>query len=1046
MRFVSYARNRYFTYLTIFIIYITIIYSLYFSTNVPNVSAADTASRWTEINLPKAGAAGNWALASGSDVQRIVMAADGTLYAYVSGLSSTLLKSTDGGIKWIAPGQISHTIKDIAVSPYDSNLLYCATTASVYRSADGGKSFVQLPVPGGAGAGHKEITSVASAWFNGNIICAGTRDTDSGEWGGVYTFDESKTIPDWEDAGIGSFDVYRVAFSPGYATDQQIIAAATDETESFVFNKIGTSGWNAFFGAASLKRDNAGVPASVILGESATMAFPDDYIAGSGQAENALYIGIDTGTGQGDVFKVTLMDTPLPSVAQDMNVSGIAGSLDIASLTVRGESGAVSLAAGAADDTRIYTSIDDGINWLKSQKAPAGNGITGVLFAPDFFTTATMYAAAAGPGSAFSISRDMGMTWNQCSLVDTNITGLVDMECSPEYSLDNTLFLLTSGNGPERCLWRTVNGGVSWERILSIRHPAVDSLNYIGLAPAYGADCHTLFVTGASGIGSAIWSSDDNGQSFRLRITHDRATGASFEIDAWAILDENTLIIGSYNGVNGMVYQTSNRGFTYSDGVPVGNVSISTLAVSPDYLNDKTLLAGNSAGAVFRSTDGGVSFSPLPTDGTQPPSPGNIRISFDPLYRENHIIYLCGDSADAGFYRLRAEENTGWENIDDTLPSGAYMESLFVSENGVLYGANANAGGGMERCLNPAARDPRFDTAAAGLVPGATLLDIDAAGNRIFALDTTNLKLMAYHDTLAGPVIQELPVNTASGTGSLSNHTIKNITIDWQAMTGAASYEWQCSDIADFSSIPVNFQGTVTASSVHLPELEPATIYYWRVRVKTPVLSPWSAIWYFTTSLDTELAALKPESPPPGAGGVPLRPVFQWAAVTGASSYELLVATDTGFTHAVVIKINDYALTSNAWECDVNLDYNTTYYWRVRAMTDNTRSAWSSTGVFTTLAAPSTAPEITGEKPEIPLLENLDGNKTSPSSPGLPPPATSGEFLVTPPAAPAAPPDTPVNPSQIIPGWMIYFIGGLLAIVMLALFIVLAVVLKIKRF
>ena len=48
---------------------------------------------WSRVNIPTEGKAGNWALANGSDVAHLTIAIDGTLYAYVNGLTYTLFLS-----------------------------------------------------------------------------------------------------------------------------------------------------------------------------------------------------------------------------------------------------------------------------------------------------------------------------------------------------------------------------------------------------------------------------------------------------------------------------------------------------------------------------------------------------------------------------------------------------------------------------------------------------------------------------------------------------------------------------------------------------------------------------------------------------------------------------------------------------------------------------------------------------------------------------------------------------------------------------------------
>ena len=49
--------------------------------------------KWSRVNIPTEGKVGNWVLASGSDVAHLTIAIDGTLYAYVNGLTYTLFLS-----------------------------------------------------------------------------------------------------------------------------------------------------------------------------------------------------------------------------------------------------------------------------------------------------------------------------------------------------------------------------------------------------------------------------------------------------------------------------------------------------------------------------------------------------------------------------------------------------------------------------------------------------------------------------------------------------------------------------------------------------------------------------------------------------------------------------------------------------------------------------------------------------------------------------------------------------------------------------------------
>jgi photosystem II stability/assembly factor-like uncharacterized protein len=1043
---VSNARNNHFAHLVIFSVLISL-FLLLSSGIIPSgqrVSASAEAVKWSEVNIPAEGGAGNWALAAGSDIQHLTMSTDGTLYAYGKGLPYTLFKSTDGGLKWSYTGQVQDTITDIAVSPHDSNIIYYATSSQVYRSTNGGKNFLQMPVsPGGAGSGHIEITSLAVTWLDNNILAVGTRDTDNAEFGGVFTLEENVDFSGWIDTGIGAYDIYAVIFSPAYASDRDIVAVATDEIDTFVMSRIGNSGWNTFTGQAILDKDNSGSVTPVATAHSAVIAFTNNYNALTSVPDRIFFVGIDTGAGEGDVYKIRLTDMPGISQATDLNIGSIYGqtNIDITSLAIGNINGIPVLAAGTANSSQTYTSTDGGLSWMKSDKEPTGSSDTEVILSPDSAATGVMYAATSGSGSAFSVSRDAGMSWNQTSFIDTTITNIVDVAPSPEYSRDNTLFMITFGGASS--LWRSQDDANSWERVFSSANAGVDSLSLVILPPEYGTASQKVLLSGSSSGQTAIWESGNNGQSYRCQITNNPATSLPFPVNTWAMADTSNFYIGSYDGIEGQIYQTSNGGFFYPQITPVGTSYPYSMALSPDFQIDGNILVGTGNGWIYLSTDNDTSYQPLPLYATLPPLTGKISVAFDPSFSTNHFVYAASDTANGGIYRFTVGQSTAWVSIDASLPSGGKIVRLSISDDGILYAINSNISGGMERCLNPrTASGASFETVADGLTAGAVLSGLWQCDHRLWTMDVIHGKLMTYIDTLTVPAIQVSPGNNASSVGNMIDHSVRNVTLDWETITGATSYEWQCSVGTDFSSIPAGFTGTASSSSVRLPALDAATTYYWRVRASAPVFSPWSPEWSFTTSMDMIPVTLKPESPAAGARDIPVKPVFQWTAVVGADAYELLVATDADFNHPVILKIDGYSLPANAWQCDVSLDFETTYYWKVRAATSGTNTTWSSVGVFTTLPAP------------------VENNEPTPTTDILPTDATPLKFQdsmaalsvaqspeqASPVISSTLPPSVPISGSlSSIPNWVIYFIGGLLAIIILVLVVLLAVVLKIKR-
>jgi len=404
---------------------------------------------WSRVNIPTEGKAGNWVLAKGSDVTHLTMAIDGTLYAYVTGLTYPLYKSTDEGRSWSYTGEVTNDIVALVTAPDDASTIYYATSSNIYKSTDAGSSFTPLPPnPGGAGSNNIEITSIDVAPLgSNNIIAVGTRDIDSPQYGGVYILDENELPLSWIVSNIGSYDVYAVAFSPNFTADRQLVAVVTDETDTFVTTKISAADWGKTVGDARLDKDNSGIPTSVVVDNSAAIAFPSDYDSDVTSGHYVLFVAIDAGSNNGDVYRINGVAAPGSSVAIDLNIGAAYNldNIDVTALAVTGDASSANLLAGAAGSGQIYLSTDGGSNWVSSAKPPTGDSKTYGLMAPDFTSSGKAYAATSGIESAFSYTADGGVTWNQLSLIDTEINNIVDLAVSPNYSQDNTLFMRTWG-------------------------------------------------------------------------------------------------------------------------------------------------------------------------------------------------------------------------------------------------------------------------------------------------------------------------------------------------------------------------------------------------------------------------------------------------------------------------------------------------------------------------------------------------------------------------------------------------------------------------
>ncbi len=224
-------------------------------------------------------------------------------------------------------------------------------------------------------------------------------------------------------------------------------------------------------------------------------------------------------------------------------------------------------------------------------------------------------------------------------------------------------------------------------------------------------------------------------------------------------------------------------------------------------------------------------------------------------------------------------------------------------------------------------------------------------------------------------VLPGMPVVTAPAIGLVTNNTTP--TFNWNAVTGAVSYDVQIDNQSTFASPEVT-DNTGTNSFTPSSAITPDGLYYYRVRAvnATAGAGAWSAVRSFT--LDT-VAPAAPNLTSPLDGATPIgTPTFIWAAAVGATNYQYQYSTDNTFTSVDYSTPGDtvpgtpLAVTSH--KPSVNMVVGTTYYWQVRARDKaGNWSVWSTARSITTQAALLPAPVLTS--PVIGLVTN----NTSPS-------------------------------------------------------------------
>jgi hypothetical protein len=206
------------------------------------------------------------------------------------------------------------------------------------------------------------------------------------------------------------------------------------------------------------------------------------------------------------------------------------------------------------------------------------------------------------------------------------------------------------------------------------------------------------------------------------------------------------------------------------------------------------------------------------------------------------------------------------------------------------------------------------------------------------------------------------PANNATGVAIAPN-------LQWNASSGATSYQVQVSTASDFNTTIFN-QSNITTTEVSVsPALNVNTIYYWRVKAfNSAGNSDWSSAWIFATATSLPSAPAL-SSPANNATGVATEPNLQWNASSGATSYQVQVSTASDFNTTV---FNQSNITTTEVAVSPALDANATYYWRVKAFNDSGNSDWSTTWSFTTGATIS-APTLSSP------ANNATGAATAPN-------------------------------------------------------------------
>ena len=187
------------------------------------------------------------------------------------------------------------------------------------------------------------------------------------------------------------------------------------------------------------------------------------------------------------------------------------------------------------------------------------------------------------------------------------------------------------------------------------------------------------------------------------------------------------------------------------------------------------------------------------------------------------------------------------------------------------------------------------------------------------------------------------PIVLVSPANNTQNLPIQSI-FSWNSNVDATQYEIQIATDENFSNL--YYTTTTTELSVTV-NLQYETQYWWRVRGKnTNYTGLWSETRQFTTRPAIFPVVLV--APANGATGLNINVAFQWQNNIDATGYILEIYSDAYLMNKVA-EIN----TSTTNYIYYGLDFNTSYWWRVKAYNTQYQSAWSVVRSFSTVASPT---------------------------------------------------------------------------------------------
>lgn len=408
--------------------------------NIDPTAATDSFSVATVIT-------GGLLILRNSEVNRIAVGSDGKSIYALDVVNSQLYKSSHGGRGWVnisAGVSGAATWNELAVATDTPEIVAVVTNSrtEVCLSINGGSSFFSTGLAAKLNPGEKvQCLAISPAYGVSNREL--TVGTSTGNGGGrvwVFTIpstgwiDVSSGAPGWLPGvpAIVGTDVFAIEYSPSFSADNIKLAIvssgpAPDTNDTYLYigrSSGGTMTWNGNVAPGypvEICQAGADTPGSPLI--SADLALPSDYNGSDIPSPHVYACWSDGPAGSPDDDVYRLNDT----LFNRLYVSGgIISSIAHHGTTYQGKllAGARTAIPGELKTQVYFTSNPHSGTplWNSSLKPPTGPNEAQVAWSPDgavaYCGTSTI-GGASHDQSAFSVSTNDGLSWNQIGLIDT---------------------------------------------------------------------------------------------------------------------------------------------------------------------------------------------------------------------------------------------------------------------------------------------------------------------------------------------------------------------------------------------------------------------------------------------------------------------------------------------------------------------------------------------------------------------------------------------------------------------------------------------------